>query len=301
MDTATTTTNGVSATPTIALDDEAVAQDLNAPATPGDGKQNGPPKPAEAKSDPDDLVLELGKRSREAIEAKKAATTRERELAGYVAKHKGLEAVLGLAKSDPAAFIERIAEAAGLDVDTAMQVFADRRSGGKGELTADQRVARLEAELARRDAEAAENGKKTEADRKAAEGDAAIKRHVEAIKSLAKAGDFPEFNDDPDVNGSAAFDLMVLAVEAGKPISYAAALDQIEKTLQAETDRRATRRGYAKANGESQPTTKQQPTTAAPAQPRQTHASAAPVVPTATIKSDEEIAADWANSFARRQ
>lgn len=298
--TSTPTSNGVSNAP-IVLDDTdttdliGVDAPVKADAEP---KTEEPaaaaPKEETAKPDPDDLVLELSRRNRE-------AASKSKELDGLVAKHKQFAEILGLAKSDPYAFIERMAEAAGVDVDTAVEAYTVRKAGGKRELTAEERIARMEAEHQANEKREAD----ARAEREKAEGDAAITRHVNGLKEFAKVSEdnFPLFNDDLEVNAQAAFDLMALSLDKGKSITYAAAVHQIETTLRADTERRAARIGFAKPTGStaSQPTTTQHPTAQSSAPPRQTQASAAPAETTQTIKSDEDIEAEWLNLFSNRR
>jgi hypothetical protein len=298
MDTATTP-NGVSSAAPIVLDDTATPDLIGTePAAPAaePAKTDAPKAP-----DPDEAVLELSRRSREAQAATKAATARQQELDGYIAKHKSFAGILDLAKSDPIAFVEKIADAAGLDVDTAIEAYTTRKAGGQRDLSPEERIKRFETEQARREQEARDREEREQAERQKADGEAAVQRHHEAIKSLAKGGEenFPLFNDDPDGNAAQAFDLMVLAHQDGKELSYAAAVSQIEKQLRADTERRAARLGFKPTGQTGQPPTKPTPTAPTPAQPRQTQASAAPIEPTQTIKSDEEIAADWTTMFRR--
>lgn len=267
-----------------------------APATPK-------PEP-EAKPDADELTLELSRRTRDAQASHKANQAKQKELDGHIAKHRALADVLGLAKTDPLAFIEKLADAAGLDVDTAIEAYTVRKSGGKRDLSAEERIARMEREREQQTKESeAQRAERESAEQKAA-GEKALASHTASIKSLASSSEnFPLFSDPDDIesNALAAFDLMVMAHEAGKPMSHAAAVSEIERTLRADTERKATRIGLRKT--EALPPTAAPaatPTAPAPAAlPRPTQASAAPPADDNRIRTDEEIAADWSTSFQR--
>src|SRR5262245_24896665 len=186
MDTESTTTNGASSAPII-LDDGPGA-DLIGDAPPAAAAAAKPDteKPPEKPQDADELMLELGRRTREAQQTTKTNAAKQKELDGLIGKHKQFADVLALAKSDPMAFIEKLADAAGLDVDTAVEAYTTRKAGGKRDLTPDERIARMEAERARETQEREEREAKDKADREKTEGDAAVQRQVDGLKSLAK-------------------------------------------------------------------------------------------------------------------
>ena len=268
-------------------------------------------KPTEKKPDADELALELSRRTRETQASKKAHDASKAELDKLVARHKEFDSVLGLAKTDPTKFVERMAEAVNLPLDTVVEVLIARKQGSSRALTPEETAARA----AKDDAEAKEA--KRLADEQKAAGDKAVQTHKDSIKSLVSASDkFPLFTEPEEMEGNvdAAFDLMVLAFEASqtdkdvKPLSYAAAVDMIEKQLHAKAERSASKLGYKKtetlapaepAKPAAVPATPA-PTAPAtqPATPPINTASVAPIVASNGIRSDEEIAADWSNSWA---
>lgn len=287
--------SGAPTIPTTVLDDDNIARDLEVNPTPKAAdtppEKKDEPK-TEAPKDADQLVLELSARTREATKSKQSFEAKTKELDGHIARHKEFDSVLALAESDPMQFVLRLAEAAKLDVNTIVEAYTAHKSGSTRELTEAERIARLEAEKKTSDA-------KAEADRIArekTEGETAIAAHVNAIKSLATAGkdNFPLANANIEAASNAAFDLMVLAHEAKLEVpSYAAALQQIENTLRADAEKSAALLGYTKAS--PAPTTP----TAPQVQPRP-NGSAAPIVATSQIKSDEEIADDWIHMRSAR-
>lgn len=299
---ATPTSNGASGAPIVLSDDpiDLIGGEPAKAAPTGDDKGQAPAQKEPANEQtPDELVLELSKRGRELEANKKAVAAKEKELAGLIAQHKQFAEVLALAKSDPYGFIEKMADAAGLDPDAAIEGYTARKSGGQRTLTEAERLERLEREREQERADREKRETQEREQREREDGDKAVAAHVDSLKSLAKAGEenFPLFCDDIDTNAAAAFDLMVLAHNAGKDMSHAAAVAAIEKTLREDTERRAGRLGFRK---DGQPTN-QATAPVTPTQPRATTtASVAPPAQTFAIKSDDEIAADWATSFGGR-
>jgi hypothetical protein len=285
-------------TPVVTLEDAPQGDVITTEDGTSPQEQADPAKPPAPNAD--ELVLELSKRSREVADVKKQLGATKKELEGLIGRHKQFADVLGLAKTDPMAFITKLADAAGLDVDEATAAYVQHKSGGKAQLTTDDRIARLEAEIARRDREADEARTKDSQAREKAEGDAAIVKHVEGIKGFAAAAEenFPLFAVDPETHAVAAFDLMVLAHNAGEQLTYAAAVQNIENTLKADYDKK-----HARISKKTDPTAPNGAPAANGKPPTNGHrpanATAAPDAPSFNIKSDDDIAADWVNLFGR--
>jgi hypothetical protein len=297
--------------PTIAtaiLDDDAIGADLDinpAPKTSDTEKTVDPAKTEPVKETPPDAdtaVLELSTRTRETVAAKKNFEAKTKELNDHIARHKEFDSVLALAKTDPLAFCERLADATGLELHTVIEAYNARKAGSDRQLTADEKIALLEKERATEKAEAEKRAAADKAKKDEDEGAAAVVVHVNAIKSLATAGkeNFPLANLNIEEASNAAFDLMVLANQAGMEVpSYASALQQIEVALRDDAEKKAIALGYTKAS--STPTTPAETPNALNVQPRQTvNGSAAPIVVTSQIKSDDEIADDWINMRSAR-
>lgn len=313
--------NGLAVNPRVSLEETPAAPGMlvydGGPAAPAPAavdkpvdSVDKPPAEAEKKPDPDDLVLQLSQRTRAASEAEKRATARETEAKAALARVQRFEAIMGKAKTEPLEFLNTICDAAGLDLDLAIEAYTTHKAGGKRELTTDEKLARLErdrtAETEKQERERKEQEKR--------DGEAQLAKMHEQIRGFANAAaeNFPLFNDDPTSNSVAAFDLIALH-HAEKPdepmLTIAAAVQMIEKTLYAETERRAGRLGFKKAEAAPPtPTTTPvpqaaaTPTPAAAPAPRQTQTpqvpAPAPAESLPAIRSDDDIAADWA-SFRR--
>lgn len=255
--------------------------------------------PEQMRAEAEALVLDLGKRGRALAEREKGVARRED-------RTKAAEELFALAERDPLAFAERIAQVTKLDRKRLVEAWTVNDAGGHAQLTAEERVARLEADRA---AERAANDKRAEDERKAredAEADAAVTGHVTALKGIAtaKATEFPLVSRRLETGSVAAFDLMVLHHNAGQAITHEAALRLVEDQLRADAEADAQVLGYAKSA--AQPTS---PTAFAVTPPsgagNSTHApgaspgaGAAPFEPVA-IKSDEDIAREWRAMFSR--
>lgn len=245
-----------------------------------------PAKPAEKKPDADDLVLDLIRRGRALTQREKAIEGRERTVAERV---KPYEDLFASAKKDPMSFIERVADAAGLDVDTVVEVYTARKSGAQAKLPDDHPVRALQAEVAELKRQLAEKDtKQTDA-----AADAAVQGHINDLKALA--GQTPDayklFNTAPEEHAYQAFDLMAAHHRAKQPITHAEAVRRIEVVLREDAEKKAAALGYSKPAAAAAPATPSP--TPQSAAPRASTPTPAPLEHTSAIRSDEEIAAEW--------
>lgn len=275
-----------------------------AATTPPAGAAPAAKTPEQLRAEAEALVLDLGKRQRGLADREKALGRREE-------RTKAAEELFSLAERDPLAFAERIAQVTRLDRAKLVEAWTVAGAGGTAKLTAEERVARLEAEREREREAAARREADAAKARDDAEADAAVARHVTDLKGLAtaKAAEFPLVSRRLETGAVAAFDLMVLHHQAGQPISHEAALRLVEDQLRADAEADASLLGYAKQAGN--PTSHAQPTAvaaggSAPASGSVNSAHGAGASPAAgaapfetahVIKSDEDIARDWARMF----
>lgn len=281
------------------------------PPAPGAPAAGAPKSPEQLRTEAEALVLDLGKRGRALSEREKGLTRAEAELNEY-------RALRQLAQTDPLGFAERVATAARLDRGKLVEAWTVNGAGGRATLTAEERVARLEADreadrvaAATRDADAAKAREEQEADQ-------AVQQHVTSLKTLAtsKAAEFPLVSRRLESSSVAAFDLMVLHHQAGQPINHEAALRLVEEQLRVDAEADAQVLGYQKGapGAPAQPTsfaphvTGAAPGAGAPpsgtgngthAPAASAGAGAAPFESAHTIRSDEDIARDWRAMFGR--
>jgi hypothetical protein len=267
-----------------------------------EGAQSAPEQQAPAasqptKPDPDELVLDLARRGRELSRKEKEFERTRGEFEAFRNEAMESRQMRALAKSDPMAFLAKVADAAGLELDAVVDAYTTRKSGETPSLSAEDRVARLERQLQEKEQREAKERDERAAREKEQAGDRALQAHLSEIKGFAAsaADNFPLFNDPEDLeaNAIAAFDLRMLAHEKGETLSNAAAVQEIEKRLRKDTEKRAQRLGIAR------PASATPTPTPSPTVPRAVNAAAAPFEASPQIRSDEEIAADWA-AFARR-
>ena len=300
-----------STTTDIVLTDPAPSTDADFGAPTGDVPAPEQAKPAEAKAegekdakqeDPDKLILSLLTQRRQQAARDKALAKREQALKAVedkAAKADEYEALFAGARANPETLLTRVAEATGLDVDTVVEWYTARKSGGQPALPADHAVKSLQAEVAALKAKLDEKDNVTEQQRQAQEGDAHLQKYLTDLKAVAAAApdDHKLFNAEPEANAIEAFDLMYALHQAGKPITHAEAVKRIEAVLREDTDKRAPLLGYQRASSTNetrqQPTTTQTPATAT----RAVTANAAPFETASPIRSDEEIRNDWLRSF----
>lgn len=254
----------------------------------------------EAKQDPDDIVLELGKvrRSLDARERSIAARERQLKEAKPDPRVSQFTELSQLAKDNPHEAGVRIARLIGLDVNEWAAAAVKAEAGGDpGKLSAEQKLERLQARL---DQEAAER-QRQEDERKANEQkqreEQALAGHISDLKGLVSKGNFPLISGDGpeelEANVREAFDLMVIAHNAGKRITHINALHMVEKELRDTAEKRAAKLGYQRTGNPPQHEAAQ-PTPRA----NQT-ARVAPIEALSGIRSDEEIAADWEQELRR--
>lgn len=270
--------------------------------TPGAAQQTQEAKP----QDPDDIVLELGKVRRSLQQREQALVARERKLGEQKPDPAAAEftSLKGVAKTDPYAAGVKLAELVGLDVNDLAAALVKVGAGGEaGKLTPEQEVARLRARM---DDEAKER-QRQEDERKAAEQkraeDAAYAGHISDLKGLVAQGNFPLIQGDSpeeaEANVREAFDLMVLAHNAGKKITHINALHMIEKELRETSERRAAKLGFQRTGNPPQRPDSPAQWAQQPNPRANQSARSAPIEAVPGIRSDEEIAADLEREFQR--
>jgi predicted RNase H-like HicB family nuclease len=269
-------------------------------------QQNEAPPETEKPQDPDAIVLELSKVRRQLDARERALAARERgqKPDPTAAEFASLKAA---AKTDPYGAGAKLAALLGLDPDDFAASIVSQRAGGEGgKLSPEQKVERLEARLAQeakeRETREAEARQRDQEAREAA----ALAGHINDLKGLAAQGSFPlvqgDTPDELEANVREAFDLMVLAHNAGKRITHINALHMVEKELRETSERRAAKLGYQKTGS---PPPQRQDSAAQWAQqpnPRSTQpARPAPIEAVPSIRSDDDIAADWEAQFGERR
>jgi hypothetical protein len=304
--------------------DAAIAQDANGAAPVETKTTEAAPAKTEA-PDPDKLVLEISRRDREsrqraqAVERKsQELTKREQELNS---RHESVQKFAQLqakAKSNPYEALTDLAALIGVDVDEAIEAVAVKAAGGTvKQLDPAERVSRLEKELADKEAKAEAQRKEAEEKQAEAASEAKIQAHVNQLSSLAKSSEnFPlvqgESPEELAANVNEAFDLMVLSWQAekqgqadasGNPIkqlTHIQALNIVEKHLREKTEARARKLGLTPAQAKAQAaqtadtglsvSSRTTPQASAQATPR---TGLSPITATSSIKSDDEILADF--------
>lgn len=238
----------------------------------------------EKKPDADDLVLELIRRGRALSSREQAIKRREAEVAAQLKPYQDLFAA---AKTAPLEFLGKVADAAGLDLDSAIEAYTAMKAGGEAKLPDNHPVRALQAEVAELKRLLADKDK-SQADEAA---DAKVNGHISDLKALAgqTPEKFPLFNTAAEEHAYQAFDLMAAHHKAGAPITHAEAVRRIEAVLREDADKKAVALGYRKPEQHTTSTPSPTPTTA----PRASTPTAAPMERVSAIRSDEEIAADW--------
>lgn len=286
-----------SSAPTFTLDagtpsavETPVPQGTETPQKP-DGQGKVEPQKTEVKAgEPDpDVIIELKRSERE---HKGRASKAEERL-------KTVEPVLELlrtAKDDPARFLSEIADIVGMTPERAMEAMATAGAGGTVELTADDKIARLERELAE-----LKNPKPAPSD-VSPEAKAAHDNELATAGAVleAAAAAYPLSAKEPSA-AQAAFLVRVRHWETNgkaadgtakpgyKPLSYAQAFAQVEAALQ-----RRAGAPQSQAGQPANPTPQSNPGGLS-------NSNTGAVVPgdPNRILTDEEIRADLLRTFAR--
>jgi hypothetical protein len=215
-----------------------------------------PGAPAPAKPEDSDKVIELSRSKRESDRQAKEAAGKVTALEARVAQVEPVIQLFKLAESDPLQFITEIADVVGIDPDRVLKIMAERGAGGDPALSPEDRIAMLERRLADKD----KPEKKPEPDAQA--GEQARQGFIDSLDATIKAAPekFPLCGDEASAP-EAAFLVMVRHWEAGKsvagyrPLAYTDALSAVEKTLRAETQRRAERIGMSPPSQNGTPRT----------------------------------------------
>jgi hypothetical protein len=228
------------------------SNDNGQPTSPEQGKAGQGDKPAlePAKPAPDsDKVIELSRGKRESDKKAADAAGKVTALEARVAQVEPVIELFRLADTDPLQFIAEIADVVRMDPDRVLKIMAERGAGGDPALSPEDRIAMLERRLADKD-KPPEAKKPPEAD--AAAGEQARAGFIDSLDATIKAAPekFPLCGDEASAP-EAAFLVMVRHWETGKdkpgyrPMAYTDALGAVEKTLRAETQRRAERIGLS--------------------------------------------------------
>lgn len=211
----------------------ATEQTTADPAKPDPAKPDDKPKPDES-----ERVIELARARREA-EGK--ATEAEQRATAAEANVKKLEPVielLKLAETDPLAAIREMADVMGLSPERVLEAIQTTGAGGDVELTAEDKIARLERQL-----EELRTGRKPEDEdgQKKPEttaGEQARQGYIDTFSAILEASpeQFPHAAKDADAP-QAAFLVMVRDWEKRgrepdyKPLPFGRALAAVERVL----------------------------------------------------------------------
>lgn len=261
-------------------------------APPATATTEAKPEDKKPETDVDELVLQLHDRGRKLTEREKALSTREQTVKAKEERNAQFEGIIALAQKSPLEFVEKMADAVGLDVDTVVEAYTAAKTGGNPTLTAEQQIQRLQAQIE----ELKNPPKDDKPNDDDPEADRLVQQHVDNLKALAKAGaaNFPLFARNADRYAPEAFDLMVLRHNAGAPITAAAAIAEIEKQLRIETEGNAEALGFSRPQQNNNPASTNRNTPTTPnGTPRPSAMSAAPIADVFHIRSDDDIAADF--------
>jgi len=243
-----------------------------------------PAKPIEEKKpDDSDRVIELARQNREHERVRKEAEARATTSDERVKKLEPVMELLRLAETDPLGAIREMADVMGLSPERVLEAIQTDGAGGDVELTADDKITRLERQL-----DELRGGKKPpEAKATDPAAEQARQGFVDTFSAILEATPekFPHASKDSDAP-DAAFLVLVRDWERRKgetgykPLPYAQALAAVERVLA------------------------QQAGASAPAAPAPTGGlssrNAGPVIPeTDHILSDAEIRADMLRRMNR--
>jgi hypothetical protein len=239
------------------LPESPAAASAPPPAEPSKAGQGDKPAAAPAPAD-SDKVIELSRSKRESDRKATESATKVTALEARVAQVEPVIELFKLAESDPLQFIAEIADVVRLDPDRVLKIMAERGAGGDPALSPEDRIAVLERRLA--DKDKPPEVKKPEPD--AAAGEQARQGFLDSLDATIKAAPekFPLCGDEASAP-EAAFLVMVRHWETGKdkagyrPLAYTDALGAVEKTLRAETQRRAERIGMSPPSQNGTPRT----------------------------------------------
>jgi hypothetical protein len=266
-------------------------------------KEETPPE--EKKPDVDARLIALSKANRhlkgEVKTAKAEVETVRTEFEAYKGQVAPLIQLFESRHDDPIAFLNEC----GFDIDKTIAAYA----GTKRELTTEEKLAKLQEQIAAREKREAEE--KVEAEKRAAdekkkqeqkERERQIKAHISRIEDIATQN--PERFPLTIEKGAfeTVFDVMAVAWNNGSRITHEEALQAVEAEYEEELERLAKRKGLQKpkppAAAQSTAATTQQ-TKAAPAKSLTTSLAgdAQPRGDSSPVRSDEELEADFLRTF----
>lgn len=211
---------------------EPVAAAEPVAATPAPEKPAEPVTP-EPKPEVDDSekVIELSRARRDA-ETRATGATKERDEAKAEQERLApMKELFALAETEPVQFIAEIADVVGLDPNRVLQIMAGKAVDGEAELTPEDKIARLEKQIAEL---------KTQPEEEPEEDTSTTEQtHLDGISAIVEAApeSFPNCAAEPEAASRAAFLLLVRHWKANgekpdyKPMSYGAALKSTEAAL----------------------------------------------------------------------
>jgi methylphosphotriester-DNA--protein-cysteine methyltransferase len=206
----------------------APAAPLADPATPA------PAKPTDAaKPDDSERVIELARANREHERVRKEAEGKATVAEQQVRKLEPVLELLRLAETDPMAAIREMADVMGLSPERVLEAMQTHGAGGDAELTAEDKIARLERQL-----EELCTGRKPEEKAADPAAEQARQGFLDTFSAILEATPekFPHAAKDADAP-EAAFLVMVRHWEQHKsdpkyrPLPYAEALGRVERAL----------------------------------------------------------------------
>lgn len=221
----------------VAADGTAATPSATAPPASTDPTKPDPAKPDDKeKPDDSDRVIELSRANREHERARQEAEAKATASDDRIKKLEPVMELLKLAETDPLAAIAELADVMGLSAERVLEAVQTHGAGGEAELTAEDKIARLERQL--EDLRAGRDPEPENKDQPDPAAEQARQGFVSTFEAILEATPekFPHAAKDPDAP-NAAFLVMVRHWERNKgqagyrPLPYGQALAAVERVL----------------------------------------------------------------------